>query len=98
MNEINNLSLDTIKAGLAAFFGRFHLVLYVIFVVGGLAVAVFLIYQIILQATDVSTVDTQPASTFDQATIEKLESLHSSSENIQPLNLPENQRVNPFVD
>lgn len=98
MKELNNLSLDTIRSGFSAFFGRFHLVLYVIVVGGGLAVAVFFIYQIIIQATDISIADSQPVSTFDQATIEKLESLNASADNIKPLELPENQRVNPFVD
>lgn len=78
--------------------GRFHIVIYTIVAIGGLAVVVFLLYQTAFSALTVPEPDTTAAPSFDQQTINKLQSLSEKSANSKPLQLPENERTNPFVE
>ncbi len=98
MNIDLNLSFNDMKVGLARFLARFHVLLYTILVIGGLAAVMFFVYQVMLQATDIRPIDTQSSSAFDQNTIDKLQSLNEKSGGGKPLELPSNQRINPFVD
>lgn len=90
-----DISLSTITTGMSSFFGRFHVVIFGIVAIGGLAVAVFLLYQIIIEATADVPAETTPVA-FDQQTIDALETLRAS-DNTSAVELPSG-RINPFVE
>ncbi|HTK39897.1 MAG TPA: hypothetical protein VL362_03455 [Patescibacteria group bacterium] len=98
MKNDAGLSLGSIKNQLGHFLARYHVVLYTVIVVGGMAAAIFFVYQVIVQATSVSPTTSTSAPAFDQGTINKLESLNEKSGGGTPLELPNNQRINPFVN
>lgn len=79
------------------FFGRFHAVIFVITVFGGLAVVVFMIMQLLNESFTSSQDYVPPATetTFDVETIERVESLRPLSVSPEAPNLPPG-RTNPF--
>ena len=93
---MKNISLDTIIKPLKQIFVRFHMTIFIVFVVAGLAAAVILL-NTLLTASSTSDGYTSPidAGSVDQATLERIKELHSSSE--MPANpaLPSG-RINPF--
>lgn len=94
-----NISLDAITKPLAYFFGRFHAVIFVVLVVGGLAVAVLILSDVVQSSTNTiqTSTDTISGSSFDQATIERIDKLKTSDDNAGELVLPPG-RINPFVE
>lgn len=92
-----NISSNNVGSLLSRFLQRFHVVLYTVIAIGGLAVVVFMLYQTTLVALDVPDSDKDVTSSFDQATIDELESLSNKSSQAKPLDLPENVRINPFI-
>ncbi len=100
-----NINIALTPADLVKLFARllmrFHVVTYTVIVLGGLSVAIFLTYQIIIDGTTSNTPVTPSSSGsagFDLQTIEKLRALSQNSSDTQPLNFPDGQRINPFVD
>ena len=95
----NNLDLSSIIKPINDFLARFHLVTFVVVVVGGLSAATFLFYEQIFASQDI--VDSESIETtmpdFDKATIERLNELKQSSET-STLEFPSDQRVNPFTE
>lgn len=75
---------------------RFHLTLFIVFIVGGLGTAV-LVLNSILSDTAGSDTYTSPITpgTIDQATLERINQLHTSDSTRPPSTLPEG-RINPF--
>lgn len=76
------------------FLHRYHVIIFVLTVIGGLSLATFMINQSI---TDTTT--DQPAATtqnFDQDTMNKIKALRKTSDEPAPLSLPDG-RVNPFI-
>lgn len=92
---MNNLSLSTTKTSFVAFLHRFHLVIFVVLVVGSLAFAVFSV-SVVLQQSTQNDLSQAPNSQFDTATINRVNQLHTSDENTT-LSLP-GGRTNPFVE
>jgi hypothetical protein len=88
------LSLRSIKNIAVAFLHRFHIVLFVVIVLGGLAVVILLLNNIVGLSSQSNgyTADTSNAS-FDQATINKIEDLNNRSQTT-----PTTGRTNPFVE
>lgn len=78
---------------------RYHLTIFIVFVVASLGYAVFTFTNLLSQSsTDASY--TSPASTnavVNQATLEKLKALHTSDEPTPPLVTPSG-RINPFSE
>jgi uncharacterized protein YoxC len=85
------LSLRSIKNIAVAFL---HIVLFVVIVLGGLAVVILLLNNIVGLSSQSNgyTADTSNAS-FDQATINKIEDLNNRSQTT-----PTTGRTNPFVE
>lgn len=76
------------------FFHRFHVLIFVVFVIGGLSTATFLLSQALTAPSSADTTNTSPAG-FDKTTIEKINSLRSASDQPAPLTMPAG-RTNPF--
>lgn len=95
----SDISLQSITSGISKTLHRYHVVLFTVLVIGGVAAMIFMINQTIIRSTD--TTDQQQNDTsmnFDQATIEQLEELDSDASNPGPLALPEGKRISPFVE
>ncbi len=91
-----SISLKTLTTGMSGIFKRHHVVLFVLTVVVGVSVAMFLLYNLI-NATDAGTVTTTSNAIFDEETIERINKLAPSDSAHQELALPEG-RINPFVE
>ena len=92
MNELN-----AIPKLLGKILRRYHLVLFVIAVVGSMSIVILMINQSLQASTDTSDISTQTTITFDQKTIDRVNALQPTQSQ-QPLTLPSNQRTNPFVE
>lgn len=93
--DINlNLSPQALKKMVVTFLHRFHLVLFVIVILGGLAVVIFLLNNIVVMSGESNgyTSDTNTAA-FDQTTIKKIEDLENRNQSP-----PTSGRTNPFVE
>ena len=79
------------------FLRRFHIVLFVIVVLGGLAIVILLLNNAIVASTQSNgyTPNTNNGN-FDQATIKKIQDLQTTGQSDQ-LTLPPG-RTNPFVE
>lgn len=75
---------------------KFHMTLFIVFVAGGLTVAVLFLNNML---SDTSTADsyTSPidAGSIDQATLDRIKELHTSDEGAPASAFPEG-RINPF--
>ena len=97
MNSDLHFSLSGIQSSLGHFFRRFHFIIFFIFSVGGLAVAILLLYGVV-GMSDQSNGYTSDANntSFDTATIEQLRSLKESGQDTDKLDL--SGRTNPFSE
>jgi hypothetical protein len=93
-----SLSLTSIKKFIFNLLRRYHIIIFVIFVAGGLVVIVFMLNSIILRSSDPDGYTASSNnSTFDQATIDRIKQLRTSGENDAPLDLSKG-RTNPFIE
>jgi hypothetical protein len=99
MKDINlNISPAAIKNAFFSFLRRFHVVLFVVLVLGGLAISVFILNTIIIASGDTSQFSSEGATqSFDQATIKRIDELKTRDQSGDTLTLPPG-RVNPFVE
>lgn len=75
---------------------RFHGIVFVIFVLGGLIVMILALNAIITSSSPDAAVTPPALSGFDKDTIEKLSTLRSSGEQTPPLDF--SGRSNPFAE
>lgn len=92
---MKNPSLPTVKTAILTFLHRFHLVLFVIVVVGSLAYAILSVSHV-LEESAKNDLSQTPSSQFDTKTIDRVNQLHTSSE-ASDFSLPTG-RTNPFVE
>ncbi len=80
---------------LSQFIHRYHVIVFVLIVIGGLSAATFTLYQTVVDSQSAGT----PASgtAFDKKTIEKIKGLRGASDASTPLTLPSG-RTNPFEE
>lgn len=92
-----DISLAAIKKIFFQLLHRYHIILFVVIVVGGLAVIVFYLNTILIQSgqSDGYTSSSNNA-TFDQATIDRIEQLRTTNENQSQLDF--SGRSNPFIE
>lgn len=88
-----SLSLDQITRPVSRFLHRYHVIIFTLTVIGGLAVATFILYNTYMASTRQEVTTQQPV--FDKDTIEKIKSFKTSDENKGEYKLPEG-RTNPF--
>lgn len=95
----NSLNLDMIIKPISYFFGRFHLVTFVVVVLGGLALTTYLFYSEIVasQVVDDSESIEVTMPDFDADTITRLDELKQSDQ-ATDLVFPSDQRINPFAE
>ncbi len=83
---------------IAQAFGRYHLTLFVVVLVSGLSTAVLMLNEILKQSSNpngyTSSLD---MTSFDQATIDRLQKLKSSNDASTSFSLPAG-RINPFAE
>lgn len=94
-----DISLNLIKKSFGNFVHRFHVTIFVTLVLGSLVVVVFLFNNIIIRSSEPGgyTPPSAAPSSFDQATIDRIEQLRSSADSSSPLDLSKG-RINPFVE
>lgn len=97
MNMNLNLSLDSIKKMFSTFLHRFHVIIFVVIVLGGVATSIFILNNIVILSTDTSEYTPSTTATFDQETIERVKNLKTSDQSGDELDLSKG-RVNPFVE
>jgi predicted class III extradiol MEMO1 family dioxygenase len=86
-----------INTAFTTFLRRFHVTVFAIIVVGGLAIVVFMLNTIIIRSADTSDyVPETPSATFDQATIDRIEDLKTRNQADSELDL--SGRTNPFIE
>lgn len=78
-------------------FKRFHLMIFFIFIVAGLSVAVIMINDILSGKIDDGYKSPIKAGTIDQTTLNRLETLHTSTAGTPTPELP-NGRINPLAE
>lgn len=95
---MNNSDKKSIAKSIIQFFGRYHLTLFIVFLVGGLSSAVLVLNAVLIQSADTegytSSLD---MTTFDQATIDNVKKLRLSSDTPAEFSLPEG-RISPFAE
>ena len=82
---------------LGVFFRRFHLLIFFVFIVGCLAASVILLNQTLTETSSQEYTSAINSGTIDQATLERIQSLHTSAEPTATPVLPEG-RINPFAE
>ena len=92
------ISLASLKKIFGRFLGRFHIVIFAVVILGGLSVVILLLHSIITTSNDPSGYTPNGiSSSFDNATINRIEQLKTRTEGSGDLNLPPG-RTNPFVE
>lgn len=84
------LKLATKKVG--QIMHRYHVMLFTVLAIGGLSIATFSLYQLVIQPAE--DPEQSVYASFDTKTAERLRKLHSSDKPASP-NLPPG-RTNPF--
>lgn len=93
------ISFTDIKKAISRFLHRYHVVVFTVVILGGLAAAVFVFNNIIAQSSGTDTGYTSSANdtTFDKATIDRINQLKTSSDPEDKIDFS-NGRTNPFVE
>lgn len=93
-----DISLDSIKKPLINLLKRYHIILFVVLVIGGLGAAVLLLNNTISKSgQDSGYVSNANSTGFDKDTIERVNQLKSRDQNNNTINFDKG-RTNPFVE
>lgn len=93
-----NISLTTIKNMITRFLARFHVVIFVVTIIGSLAGVVLLLNNVIITSSESGDYTPNSSSAvFDQATIDRVKQLKTRDEAGNQLDLSHG-RINPFVE
>jgi len=82
---------------IGTFFRRFHLITFFVFTVGCMAASVVLINNTLTNTSDEDYTSSISAGSIDQATLERIQSLHTSDQPTPGPQLP-GGRINPFAE
>jgi hypothetical protein len=94
----NNVSMKSIFKPIAEVFRRYHVTIFIVVIVSGLATSVMLLNNILQSSTNISGYSQNGTSTsFDQATIDQLDQLHTSADNTQTIDTSKG-RISPFSE
>lgn len=95
---MKNITISSLFKPIISLFRKYHLTIFIVFVVAGLGYAVFT-FTNLLGETSTDTTYTSPisAGTIDQATLDRLNALHTSDEPI-PAPVTPPGRINPFSE
>ncbi len=93
-----SISPAVVKKAFFTFLHRYHVILFVVVVLGGLAIGVFVLNTIVIRSSDTSdSTSGQTNADFDQATIKRIEELKTRDQAGSGLDLSKG-RTNPFVE
>lgn len=93
------ISLTSIKKNITKLLHRYHFILFVIVVMGGLSGAIFLLNNVLVVSDDAGGYTSQlNKESFDTETIEKLKELRASDEQTAKLDFQNGKRIDPFVE
>ncbi len=92
----NDISFTTIGRSISHFLRRYHVVLFVLFALGGLAIITFLLNNVITTSTRVT--EAPRLTGFDQSTIDKIQQLKTSDESDKSAASLQMSQRNPFVE
>lgn len=94
----NNISIKSIVTPIADIFRRYHVTIFIIVIVSGLATSVMLLNNILQSSTNISGYTQNATSTtFDQTTIDQINQLHTSADNTQTIDTSKG-RISPFSE
>ena len=95
---MKNVSLGSIFKPIGMLLGRFHLTIFIVLIVAGLVGAVMLLNSVLADdSVDDGYTSSIGGGTIDQATLERIQSLHTSGEPL-PAFTPPSGRINPFAE
>jgi len=95
---MKNVSLSSLFKPIVPLFKRYHLTIFIVFVVSGLGYAVFTFSNLLeTSSTDASYTSPIGAGSIDQATLERIKALHTSDSPTPALVTPPG-RTNPFSE
>ncbi len=95
---MKNKDISSLINPIAKGFRKYNLTIFIVVLTTGLAVAVLLLNATLQQSTDTTGYTSSISSTkFDQATIDRIKQLHTSSDTAAPVTLP-TTRINPFAE
>jgi len=92
-----NISLISIKQFAINILRRYHIVLFVLTIVGSLAAVILMLNSIIISSSSATTFTSPDSASFDETTIKRIEQLKSSADAGGPATLPPG-RTNPFIE
>lgn len=91
------LSPTNLKRFIVNALHRYHVIIFVVFVLGGLVIAVFMLNNIIVQSGNIGDYAPKAIHQFDEKTMERIEQLKTRDDPESKLDLS-NGRANPFVE
>lgn len=95
---MKNADLATLLKPVGVIFRRFHLTIFIVFIVAGLGYAVLSFNTLLAQSsTDTSYTSPIDAGSIDQATLQRINALHTSENPTPPTTMPSG-RINPFSE
>ncbi len=95
---MKNITVSSLFKPIGRLFVRFHMTIFIIFIVAALTAAVMFLNSILGDTSDTQGY-TSPisAGNIDQATLNRIKQLHTSDEPAPTLVLPSG-RINPFAE
>jgi hypothetical protein len=88
-----SIGINQVGAYITRFLHRFHVVIFVLTIVGGLSVATFMLNRTLGAEAPLSE---ETSSSFDTKTMERVKQLSKTTTETKPLNLPPG-RIDPFT-
>ena len=93
-----DISLNSLKKPISHFLNRYHVVIFVVTILGGLGAAIFLLYgTVALSSESNGYVSSAGSTTFDKQTIDRVNQLKSRDQNKTSIDFGKG-RTNPFVE
>lgn len=92
-----NISLSSIKTLVIQILHRFHAIIFVVIVIGGMIAVILLLNDIVTGSSQQATQATGINTGFDKATIDRINKLRTKDDAATQLNLSDG-RTNPFVE
>ncbi len=93
---MKNMTVGSLFKPLIRIFTRFHLTIFIVFIVAGLSYAVLMLNDMFIYTSDTDGYTPQnDAGTIDKATLDRINQLHTSDEAVPALDQLSG-RTNPF--
>jgi len=93
------ISLTSIKNSLSALLHRYHFIIFIVTIIGGVTAFVFLLNTIVIKS-EASSSDTKTtmSTSFDQKTIDEINLYKGRDTKSNGINFSGNKRTNPFQE